>query len=217
MERNERLVFNCTASDKNLLEGGIWPFDMPKTTDPNKSVFEELGFKFTEDDNKKPDSILCLTLLPVGWSLRKTTDPTTCEILDENKRVRGITTYDVTNNTGYTKLNRRYQIHTTDAVTKSGEKVRKVYFGSREEVIFSSGSLLLGYYSQDVEDSTVESFTKSAREYADEYYPDWCDVTAYWGDDLTLPPEKHTQLPKGRGKRLPRKLHFCCERNSDAG
>lgn len=151
---------------------------------PNRKVWEELGFVFIyipgEDD-------LYSAIMPEGWFI-KSSDCPRSDIFDENGMHRGALFY---NGRTYMKLFNRYKVFeevTEDSLTKS------IYFGNKDEKLFCAGEVCfsdnLSYEEKEAKCIEVNELWDLAMKFANENYPDWTDVGAYW--DLINDKEKGT-------------------------
>lgn len=165
---------------------------MAKSMRPEKEIWEQLGFKFSEIED---DDILYDATLPEGWSMQATEHAMWINILDPNGRIRGKMFYKAAfyDRRADMSLNCRYDIY-TEHVDKD-YSTRIVYFGNPEEKLFVAGQIKR-------RNSTGEEGLKAYREeqelreiatkWANENYPDWKNVNAYWD----LPTKKESKTKK---------------------
>ncbi len=156
---------------------------------PEQEVWEKLGFEFTDIPN---DTVLCQCKLPEGWKLIPSEKWTFLSYLvDQFDNVRGEFFYKSAFYDRHSdmKLKTRYNIGYDFFETEDGVEYREVYFGNSEEKIFVAGRVKENCLDNEfyVELNKLEHIVK---EWADEHYPDWQDVGAYWDSE-----EKKTNNP----------------------
>jgi len=151
---------------------------------PSQEVWEKLGFKFTEIPG---DDVLYSADLPEGWTMR-TTSLYGSEIVDQNGNVRASMFYKASfyDRTAYMSLTARYGVRTDYRTVEEGE-ISEIYFGNENEKLFVAGVVIK---NNDMTDEERKAKREEERElsikaetYANEYYPDYQDVTAYWDDE----------------------------------
>ena len=165
---------------------------MAKDMNPGREVWESLGFEFADIEG---DDVLCRAKLPEGWTMNATDSQYWTEIRDENGMVRGKMFFKGAyyDRKARMALKQRYEI-CTDYDEESN--TRKIYFGNNDEEIFVAGTLARpknddyeGFKKYELDTSILQMV---AKEYANENYPDWKDVRAYWGKEIA---------PSSRGSR----------------
>ena len=155
---------------------------MAKDMRPSREDWEKLGFFFAEIPS---DDVLCRAILPEGWKISKTEHPLWSEIFDENGRKRGSMFYKdaFCDRNAYMNLIPRYKVD-YDFVDDVNTEV---YFGNDQEKLFVAGQVSI---PKDAPlEERMAKYTERdrlmyiARKYADENYPDWEDIHAYWNDE----------------------------------
>ena len=153
---------------------------------PARENWEELGFTFTDIPG---DNVLCKATLPEGWEMVAIDHSMWNNIIDEQGRVRGSMFYKAAfyDREARMELNQRYRIiidYLDDHVTT------EVYFGNPKEKVFVAGQIhKADFSSQESIDAyydelrRLENLTKN---YANLYYPNWRDETAYWDDEKDI-------------------------------
>jgi hypothetical protein len=153
---------------------------LPKDMSPSKEDYESLGFAFSDIPG---DDVLCNGILPNGWSLRMESSYGTT-ILDENGLERGYFFYKAVfyDRSANMSLCCRYGIM-TDYLDDT-HSLREIYFGNKKEKLFVAGQV---HINRDAEREaklkayeTEEQLQEQARQFANENYPDWKNVHAYW-------------------------------------
>lgn len=188
-------LIRAMSGEQNVLENmeregqqnAIRRVQLARNLQPNKEIWEQLGFKFYDIEG---DNVLCNATLPEGWSLEATEHSMWTNILDEQGRIRGQMFYKAAfyDRSAHMSLKQRYNICTDYAE----EKV-DVYFGNDEEKLYVAGTITrslnatrearLRFYEKE------DSLRKNAINWAQENYPNYEDVTAYWD----LPVKKYTK------------------------
>ena len=164
--------------DDKKIENG---FIMPREMHPSRDDFEELGFVFRDIPG---DDVLCYASLPDGWSIRPTDQPTWSEIVDEDGVSRGDMFYrnSLYDRDAHMKLWHRYGIR-RDSIGKETE----VYFGNATEKLFVSGRVTIDFdlSKEEVQEQfdKLNELIMITKKFADEVYPDWENVHAYWNDN----------------------------------
>ncbi|MDE5539005.1 MAG: hypothetical protein K2J20_00790 [Bacilli bacterium] len=148
---------------------------MAKEMTPRREVWEQLGFVFSDIPG---DEVLCYATLPKGWNI-KATNPVVTEIIDENGMIRGQIFYTATENarsaTMYLKC--RYEIYSRHV--EDDYSGIEVVFGNANEELFVAR---LTHLSNDLEYERIRLIDK-VQCWANENYPGWENVDAYWGNN----------------------------------
>ena len=155
---------------------------VPKNMIPKKEEWEKLGFVF-EDIG---DDVLYKATLPEGWNLVLTDNLMWVEIVDDNNLKRGSIFYKLTNHNmnAHMALECRYDIYSEYIDENQNEK--EIYFGNPNEKLFVAG--MFDYCDNDKRDVVVKNYffenqlKDLAKAYANEYYPNWHNVNAYWNE-----------------------------------
>ena len=161
---------------------------MAREMEPNKRVWEKLGFVFSSIPG---DDDLYNAIMPEGWSMRGTDHSMWTDIIDENNMIRGSMFYKAAfyDRRACMNLSARYKVFEE----KTDLSVIKVYFGNENEKIFCAGEVFipenLSYEAKEEKYVEVNKLWHLAFDFANENYPDWKDVTAYW--DITNDKEKN--------------------------
>ena len=151
---------------------------MPVEMHPSRKDWEDLGFAF---NNIPGDDVLCAATLPKGWSIKPTDQPLWSDIVDENGITRGdmcyrASTYD---RDAHMKLWHRYSIR-REIIGKETE----IFFGNTTEKLFVAGRAIIDFDSskEDIQKQfdRINELIMLAKDFADENYPDWENVHAYW-------------------------------------
>ena len=175
------MLIKTNNFENNIIENKKQPItttQMPKTLNPKKEIWEDLGFTFT---NNPENTSIYNTTLPTGWSILPTSYPMLKSIVDEHNRIRGNILYN-TNPTIY--LNTRYRI-CINYVGKDYNTV-EIYFGNEEEKLFVAGQVhkekstdrleIVKAYEEQIK------LTRLTQEWAEYNYPNYEDVRAYWNE-----------------------------------
>ena len=152
---------------------------------PSRKKWEELGFTFTDIPG---DNLLCNATLPEGWKLEATDHSMWNNFIDEQGRERGSMFYKAAfyDRDAHMQLYNRYKVikdYLDDHVTT------EVYFGNPEEKLFVAGQIHKDYSSQESIDAyfdELERLQYLADNFANLYYPNWRDETAYWDDEKDI-------------------------------
>lgn len=155
---------------------------------PSKEEWEQLGFIFADIPGNQA---LCYATLPEGWSMEYSQNYGDYRILDENGMRRGTMIYEATSHLARMSLRRRYGLEETcHKVCDQDSKYRsiiEVYFGNEQEKLFIAGEIRIPRNCTKEEDNALYSQIKQlramAKQFADENYPDWQSVHAYWGNN----------------------------------
>lgn len=154
---------------------------MAKKMEPSIEYWEKLGFKFEDIPG---DDVLYSATLPEGWSLKATDHSMWNEIFDEKGLKRGSMFYKASfyDRKAHMYLSPRYSIH-TDYIGNGGS-TREIYFGNEQEKLFVAGTV---HISENASEEEIlakydeqDKLEKLARQYAEENYPDYNNVNAYW-------------------------------------
>lgn len=142
---------------------------LPIETNVEKSSFETLGFKFNENYN----DALVYGELPIGWMYGTKAESSNVFIFDHNKRQRVIIDYESTyyGCEASMILIGRYNLLIND----TGDGEFELGFGNIDEGM----SFVAGKYKPGDEKQCYKLYLE-VKKYADENYPDWKDVAAYW-------------------------------------
>ena len=173
---NFKKNINETINQKEQLP--ITTTKIPKKLNPEKEIWEDLGFTFT---NNNDNNTLYNTTLPTGWSIQPTNHSMILNIIDEHNQIRGNILCN-TNTSIY--LNTRYRI-CVNYVGK-GYNTIEIYFGNEEEKLFIAGLVHKKNCTDRLE--IVKAYeeqirlTRLAQEWAEYNYPDYEDVRAYWNE-----------------------------------
>lgn len=151
---------------------------MPKNLKPQKEIWEDLGFTFT---NNNENNNLYNTTLPNGWSILPSNYSMLLNIIDENNRIRGNI---LSNNKLYIYLNTRYKI-CVNYIDKECKTI-EIYFGNEEEKLFIAGIVHKKNFTDKLEIAKAYKeqikLTQLAQEWAEDNYPNYEDVRAYWNE-----------------------------------
>ena len=154
---------------------------MPREMHPSRKDWEDLGFIFSDIPG---DNVLCVATLPDGWSIKPTDQPMWSDVVDENGITRGdmfyrASTYD---RDAHMKLWQRYGIRREII----GEET-EIYFGNADEKLFVAGRVTIDFNAskEEIEKQfdTINELIMAAQDFADENYPFWENVHAYWNDN----------------------------------
>ena len=156
---------------------------LPRNLQGQKDTLEQLGFKFYD---YSPIKGMYSTIMPEGWSLVPTQNVLWTNIVDDNNLIRGLIYYNPIKGKSAVTLKNRYGIHTetTKTNTPKGLVVEKrVYFGEEGNMLHIAGYVGANMNEENAEEilKQVELFESVAKAYADKHYPNWEDVTLYWG------------------------------------
>jgi len=159
------------------LESVKTTFRMPKNMEPSIEYWESLGFVFS---NIKKDDLLCNVVLPEGWDVIISKKYLLyANIVDQNGLKRGERKFKSLkddNDKGYTRLIPRYSvfIQTYDETPKTVE----VVFGNHKERLFVTKRI-----TADQIDKIAE-MKQEVTSFANEHWPDWESLDAYWDIDV---------------------------------
>lgn len=165
---------------------------------PSKEHFEQLGFIFEDIPG---DDVLCYATLPKGWSIKETDHSMWNDIIDENGMIRVEMLYKDSFYDRKARMNLicRYRICSRYLYTND-YSTREIYFGNDIEKIFVAGQATISKNASEEEannyDNQVEKLTDIAKQYADENYPDWENVHAYWENEKENSEEAPKQIVK---------------------
>lgn len=160
---------------------------MAKRMWPSREDFEQLGFSFEDIPG---DEVLCYATLPQGWSMKKTDHSMWNDIIDQNGMIRGSMFYKASayDRNAHMDLNCRYYI--CSRYVDEDHLIKEVYFGNEKEILFVAGQTPIDAYDD------IEKLKALAKQYADENYPDWENVHAYWDKDKENSNESPKQIVK---------------------
>ncbi len=154
---------------------------------PEQSEWEQLGFAFYDIPN---DNVLYRATLPEGWTLRSTEHVMGYEIVDENGFVRANMSYKSAIYDRYANmgLKTKYNVESEYTLEETSRTV-EIYFGNKQEKLFVAGKLTLKSNASREEFRAYmdeqDRLKALAMAYADEYYPQWRNVHAYWDKEKT--------------------------------
>lgn len=156
-----------------------------KRMNPEKSVWESLGFKFEDIPG---DDVLCKAELPEGWQIVPTDHQMWNRIVDQNGMVRANMFYKASfyDRDSHMSLKCRYSVFSQ----YDKEDNEKICFGNEDEVLFCAGQVYKAV-EETSEEYKKESDSRNklyemAEKFAEINYPDWKNPLAYWD----LPIEK---------------------------
>ena len=164
---------------------------------PSKEVWEQVGFTFTDIPG---DDVLCKATLPEGWSIKATDHSMWNEIIDAKGHVRGTMFYKAAfyDRSAHMSLNSRYRVH-SEYIGEDSRTV-EVYFGNAQEKIMVAGQVYLKRYATPEEKKEIwdkqNMLLEQATKFAQENYPDWQNVIAYWDEDRDLSEESSLSRKK---------------------
>lgn len=152
---------------------------LAKRMDPSKEEWEQLGFIFEEIPG---DNMLFKAKLPEGWSIKSTNHPLWSEIFDENNSLRGSMFYKAVSYDRDAHMNLKTRYRICYVHSEEDKSFLEVYFGNEEEKLFVAGKVKSPTESDDYDTyyAKRDELTKIAMKYADENYPNWRSVQAYW-------------------------------------
>lgn len=152
-----------------------------KKVRPSKEAWEQLGFTFTDIEG---DDILCNATLPKGWSIQATEHSMWNNIIDENGMIRGRMYYKAAfyDRHAHMYLECRYKM--CNIYVGEDHSTTEIYFGNNEEKLFVAGQI----HSKENETreerlaryNLEEELEEKTRNWANQNYPDWENVHAYW-------------------------------------
>lgn len=179
MSSEENVLQNIEAEGQQEL---IRSTKFPKDMHPEKSVWEELGFKFK---NIPDDDLLYEGILPNGWNIQGTEHPMWTEIIDKDNNIRGTMFYKASpyDRKAFMSLNQKYKIEQETAYNPNSV-VYSYYFGNEDERLYTSDTVEV--FDDDFEEKVneynimLESIKKEVESFADENYPGWNSVKNYW-------------------------------------
>ena len=153
---------------------------------PSQADWESLGFTFVDIPD---DSVMYQAELPEGWSIEATSHSMHSNILDANGLKRGSMFYKASfyDRNASMSLERRYNINRR--YFEEEPRTFEVYFGNEQEILFVAGKVVKP--TNGTEEEIDAAYAEAARleqialEWANEHYPDWENVHAYWDDTLT--------------------------------
>lgn len=169
---------------------------MAKSMYPDQCVWESLGFEFK---GISPDDITYETTLPTGWRLQHGKYSSWINIIDEFDNIRGKMFYKTSNceKKAHMNLYRKYKI--SAAYLNGDYFTRTIFFGNDEEVLFVAGQItgMLSTNEETIKKAHEEEerLIAIAINWANENYPNWQNVDAYWN-----PKTNHDIKTKKRNK-----------------
>lgn len=179
MSGEENVLQNIEAEGQGEL---IRSTKFPKDMHPERSVWEELGFKFK---NIPDDDLLYEGILPNGWNIQGIGHPMWTEIIDKDNNIRGTMFYKASpyDRKAFMSLNQKYKIEQETSYNPNSV-VYSYYFGNEEEKLYTSDTVEV--FDDDFEEKAneynimLESIKQEVKSFADENYPGWDSVKNYW-------------------------------------
>ena len=179
------MLIKTNYNEKSIIENintkeikPITTTQITKNLNPEKEIWEDLGFTFT---NNIENTNLYNTTLPTGWSIIPTNYSMLLNIIDENNRIRGNI---LCNNKPHIYLYTKYKV-CANYVGKDYNTV-EIYFGNEEEKLFIAGQVHKKNCTDKIEISKAYEeqikLTQLAQEWAEYNYPNYEDVRAYWNE-----------------------------------
>ena len=153
---------------------------------PSRADWESLGFTFVDIPD---DNVLCHAELPEGWSIEATSHSMHINILDANGLKRGSMFYKAAfyDRNASMSLERRYGIFRK--YFEENPRTFEVYFGNEQEILFVAGKVVKPTNGTEEEIDAAyaeaERLEKIALEWANENYPEWENIHAYWDAGTT--------------------------------
>ena len=158
-----------------------------KRMNPDREEWEKLGFTFSEIPG---DSVLCNATLPKGWRLEASDHPMWNYIYDEKGRKRGQMFYKSSFYDRDANMSLYHCYSVCSDYIDEEHTTTEIYFGNEHEKLYVAGQVHTPkhatreeYIAKNEEENRLR---KLAQNFAEEYYPDYKDVTAYWDDDKEL-------------------------------
>ena len=160
---------------------------MAREMNPSKEEWEQIGFVFTDIPG---DDVLCMAILPEGWSIKATDHSMWNEIIDANGMKRGSMFYKASfyDRSAHMYLERRYGV--CSSYVGDDYLTTEIYFGNAKEKLFVAGQV---HISKDAtRKERLAKYKKEdklraiAKKFGDKNYPDWENVHAYWDNEKTL-------------------------------
>lgn len=176
---------NDNKQEKNIT------IKMAKNMYPSKEIWEEIGFQFTKIDY---DDVLYNTTLPVGWTVQHIENSPWFKIIDNLGNNRGNMYFKATiyERVAHMNLFSKYRIFPS---YENGDYSRRyIVFGNDEETLFVAGQV---HGIKNVTKEATSQIHKEEKEliekakiWANENYPNWQKVDAYWD----TPKKKTTKI-----------------------
>lgn len=151
---------------------------LPIELSPPRPVWESLGFVFHET----VDDLFISVTFPAGWTKRATDHSMWTDIVDPNNRIRGAIFYKAAfyDQSAAAHLDPRFSLNkyaqhsTTQLKTVVVDRLNKTekLFGIRANIDYDLG----------------KQHEAEAREWLDQYYPDWQNPVSYWNHDQPTDP-----------------------------
>lgn len=159
----------------------------PKDMHPERSVWEEVGFKFSDIPD---DDLLCDGTLPDGWNIQGTEHPMWSEIIDKDNNIRGTIFYKASpyDRKAFMSLNQKYKIE-RESINNTDSTIYSYYFGNEDERLYTSEKVEV--LDDDIElnadnySMKLRLIKEEVERFADENYPGWNSVDAYWSNAKT--------------------------------
>ncbi|NMA50928.1 MAG: hypothetical protein GX951_03665 [Mollicutes bacterium] len=162
---------------KKVIECGY----LSKELRPDIKYWKQLGFRFHDIGNR----VFYQAIMPEGWYMKACdNNEKGIDIFDEKGRIRGGMYFIASDLNPYacTYLYQRY-CPREDFDHSYGRT--EIYFGNKQEVLFLAGTLPefdpLPEEVKPVIYSASFLLMKAVEKFANEYYPHWENVMAYWG------------------------------------
>ena len=158
---------------------------LPRTMYPEKSVWEELGFSFSDIPT---DDLMYEGTLPDGWNIQGTQHHMWSEIIDKDRNIRGNIFYKASpyDRKAYMALDQKYRIEKETNTSPDSIKY-SFYFGNDEEKLYSSREIEIrdeDYIEKpELYQMMIESLEEEVKNFADTNYPDWNSVKNYWSKE----------------------------------
>lgn len=158
---------------------------MAKEMLPDRTSWEKLGFSFMD---MMGDTVLCKALMPKGWRIEATNHSMWSNIYDDKDNLRGEMFYKDSSRDreAHMSLIRRYAIH--KEYIDEDRTTCEIYFGNPIEKIFVAGTVSIPSNSTREERwakyNEEDKLMNIVKVFADENYPGWENVLAYWDDEL---------------------------------
>lgn len=154
---------------------------MAKDMHPDKEIWEQIGFTFTEINH---DDILYSTTLPEGWKMETKENSPWINIIDDLGNTRGSMYYQASlyERKSHMNLFCKYKVY--GGYLNGDYSKRIIMFGNDEETLFIAGQItsIPGDIKENIERMRKEEMQlkEIARTWANENYPNWQNVDAYW-------------------------------------
>ena len=178
----DAMMMASQSLDGENQQGEVTITKLAKKMFPYREEWEQLGFVFADIPG---DEMFVNAQLPIGWKMEGEPDSIVEKIIDENGLDRAAIISNYKDDTSMQLLS-RYGIRTNYIDSKNGS-THEIYFGNEKEKIFIAGRV---FFADEYDDETrkelykiEDRLEKVARKYADEHYPNWANVLAYWNDE----------------------------------